>query len=282
MVTKFRRVLKTTDAVAPEDGVFEVRVTSMGRVNAFVEDVVSHLVGSEKYAPSKEIRIMARGKQVFANVFTLLQGLPFPRLWSSRRSWAVEYLHFHKRSLCLAGKSWVSRSQVELGSSDVEDVFEPVGEHDDDTGNVTRVRIVPSLVITLKAIEEIKPEDIKEHHFIKYVESLPQRVTAFLDVQCWSTRRGIVPLGDLIPVRRDGINHRRLLSQRQWRQQLLVRWWILRMFWVELCVDSTTEDDSGVKKEKRRDRRRRNYRGRIEQGRGHCDVCVVGFKFVVG
>ncbi|EER04667.1 conserved hypothetical protein [Perkinsus marinus ATCC 50983] len=210
MVTNFRRVLKTTDAVAPEDGVFEVRVTSMGRVNAFVEDVVSHLVGSEKYAPSKEIRIMARGTAISKAVIV------------------SEILSRRVPSLS---------QEVELGSSDVEDVFEPVGEHDDDTGNVTRVRIVPSLVITLKAIEEIKPEDIKEHHFIK--------------------RPMLVNAPRYRPTGRPHSRPERRNKSSKAPVTTAVK---------AAAVDSTTEDDSGVKKEKRRDRRRRNYRGRIEQG----------------
>lgn len=61
MVTKFRRVQKTVGTTAPEEGVSEVRVTSMGRVNAFVEEAIERLVGSEKHVATKQIKVMARG-----------------------------------------------------------------------------------------------------------------------------------------------------------------------------------------------------------------------------
>ncbi|KAF4730270.1 hypothetical protein FOZ63_012039 [Perkinsus olseni] len=217
MVTKFRRVQKSANAAAPEDGVTEVRVTSMGRVNAFVDEAIEYLVGSEKHAATKEIRIMARGTAIAKAVIV------------------SEILS--RRIPCLS-------QEVELGSSDVEDVFEPVGEHDEDVGNVTQVRIVPSLVVTLRADKEIKEEDIREHQFIKR--------PVLADPPAYRSGR---------PTGRPGYRFRP--KNRKNPSGTKAAGGVTP---VKVVADSTTEDDSAVKKQ-RRDRRRRN-RGKKEQDAG--------------
>ncbi|KAF4657126.1 hypothetical protein FOL47_008580 [Perkinsus chesapeaki] len=216
MVTKFRRVQKSPTLAAPEDGVTEVRVTSMGRVNAFVDEAIEHFIGSEKHTATKEIRIMARGTAIAKAVIV------------------SEILSRRIPSLS---------QEVELGSSDVEDVFEPVGEHDDDVTNVTQVRIVPSLVVTLRASKEIKEEDVKEHQFIKRpVLAEPP-----------SYRSGR-------PAGRSGYRFRPRNRKNAPTKPVEVTP-------VKAGADSTTEDDSAVKKQ-RRDRRRRNKGGKKEQDNG--------------
>ncbi|EER07051.1 conserved hypothetical protein [Perkinsus marinus ATCC 50983] len=212
MVTKFRRVQKTVGTTAPEEGVSEVRVTSMGRVNAFVEEAIERLVGSEKHVATKQIKVMARGTAIAKAVIV------------------SEILSRRVPSLS---------QEVELGSSDVEDVFEPVGEHDDDVGNVTQVRIVPSLVVTLKANKEIKQEDIKEHEFIKR--------PALADPPSYRSGR---------PTGRSTYRFRPKNRKAPAAGKATTP--------VKAVADSTTEDDSAVKKQ-RRDRRRRKYKGKKEQ-----------------
>ncbi|EER07050.1 multidomain scavenger receptor protein PbSR precursor, putative [Perkinsus marinus ATCC 50983] len=135
--TTYRRVEKHTEKTEVEDG--EVRITSVGRVNNFVDDAIHWFLGDDDdHKACKSVKIMARGVAVAKAVIV---------------------------SEILIRRVPGLKQAVELGSNDVEEEYEPVDDAEKD--HVKQVRIVPYLVNTLTATKPLTKDDIKPDEFVE-------------------------------------------------------------------------------------------------------------------
>ncbi|EER04670.1 conserved hypothetical protein [Perkinsus marinus ATCC 50983] len=135
--TTYRRVEKPIEKTEPEDG--EVRITSVGRVNNFVDEAIHWFLGDDDtHKACKSVKIMARGVAVAKAVIV---------------------------SEILIRRVPGLKQAVELGSNDVEEEYEAVDDTDKD--HVKQVRIVPYLVNTLTATKPLTKDDIKPDEFVE-------------------------------------------------------------------------------------------------------------------
>ncbi|KAF4657127.1 hypothetical protein FOL47_008581 [Perkinsus chesapeaki] len=136
----YRRVEKTTEKAEAADG--EVRITSIGRVNNFVDEAIHWFLGDdEEHKACKSVKIMSRGGAISKAVIV---------------------------SEILVRRIPGLKQSVDLGSNDVEEEYEPV--NDEEKEHVKQVRIVPYLVITLTATKAVKKDAIKPDEFVERPE----------------------------------------------------------------------------------------------------------------
>ncbi|KAF4691584.1 hypothetical protein FOZ60_015163 [Perkinsus olseni] len=132
---KYKRVAKPADDNAKPAANNEVRITSIGRVNNFVDEGISIFTGTNGKTQSNTVKSASLAKAVIVSEIL------------SRRVPGI-------------------KQKVDLGSNDVEEEFEPA-DAESKADHICRVRIVPSLEVTLTTAKPVKPENVKEDSFIE-------------------------------------------------------------------------------------------------------------------
>ncbi|KAF4649817.1 hypothetical protein FOL46_001468 [Perkinsus olseni] len=136
---KYKRVAKPADDNVKPAANNEVRITSIGRVNNFVDEGISIFTGTNGKTQSNTVRVLARGASLAKAVIV---------------------------SEILSRRIPGIKQKVDLGSNDVEEEFEPA-DAESKADRISRVRIVPSLEVTLTTAKPVKPENVKEDSFIE-------------------------------------------------------------------------------------------------------------------
>ncbi|KAF4656503.1 Rpp25p [Perkinsus chesapeaki] len=140
---KYKRVAKPADENKKPAANNEIRITSIGRVNNFVDEGISIFTGSDGKTQSNTVKVLARELAAGASL--------------SKAVIVSEILTRRVPGI---------KKKVDLGSNDVEEEFEPVNA-DSQADHISRARIVPSLEVTLTVSKPVTSESIKADSFVE-------------------------------------------------------------------------------------------------------------------